>query len=276
MMMKISRKMKTPESLKFLVSGLILLFICQNLRAQITVFEKPAGKGKTWICARNENNIPYTIILHLKLKNMKTATAMPSHFIVPASNTGFELIELVAGKGKYSYQIQYETFKGITTGHHHNDKYVYGLPVKGKCKIIQGYYGKFSHIDKKAIDFGLPMGSDVIAAREGLVLEIKSDGKHSCLDPGCEKEGNFVKILHDDGSVASYYHLKHNGCLVKPGQKIAKGQVIAISGNNGYSSEPHLHFEVYTLLNKSKHYPEISFDNGSGNVINGASFKPKN
>ena len=67
---------------------------------------------------------------------------MPSHFIVPASNTGFELIELVAGKGKYSYQIQYETFKGITTGHHHNDKYVYGLPVKGKCKIIQGYYGK--------------------------------------------------------------------------------------------------------------------------------------
>lgn len=158
MMMKISRKMKTPESLKFLVSGLILLFICQNLRAQITVFEKPAGKGKTWICARNENNIPYTIILHLKLKNMKTATAMPSHFIVPASNTGFELIELVAGKGKYSYQIQYETFKGITTGHHHNDKYVYGLPVKGKCKIIQGYYGKFSHIDKKAIDFGLLHG----------------------------------------------------------------------------------------------------------------------
>lgn len=206
---------------------------------------------------------------------MKTASAMPSHFIVPALNTGYELIELVAGKGKYSYQIHFESFKGITTGHHHNDKYVYGLPVKGSYKIIQGYFGKFSHVDKKAIDFGLPLGSDVIAAREGLVLEIKSDGKHSCLDPGCEKEGNFVKILHDDGSVASYYHLKHNGCLVKPGQTIAKGQVIAKSGNTGYSSEPHLHFEVYTLLNKSKYYPEILFDNGSGSVINGAQFKPK-
>ncbi|MBL7723438.1 MAG: M23 family metallopeptidase [Chitinophagaceae bacterium] len=51
-------------------------------------------------------------------------------------------------------------------------------------------------------------------------------------------------IQHPDGSRAGYWHLQHNGALVKVGDTVTKGQVIALSGKTGYAMTPHLHFLV--------------------------------
>ncbi|EKS00485.1 peptidase, M23 domain protein, partial [Leptospira mayottensis 200901122] len=51
-------------------------------------------------------------------------------------------------------------------------------------------------------------------------------------------------ILHKDGSIAEYAHLKHKGISVQIGQIVQTGERIGFSGNTGFSSAPHLHFHV--------------------------------
>jgi murein DD-endopeptidase MepM/ murein hydrolase activator NlpD len=57
-------------------------------------------------------------------------------------------------------------------------------------------------------------------------------------------KANTVAIVHDDGTVAEYAHLSPGPDSVKPGQRVAAGELLGYSGNTGYSSGPHLHFIV--------------------------------
>jgi Peptidase family M23 len=106
----------------------------------------------------------------------------------------------------------------------------------------QGNWGVITHRkgDEFAYDFAMPIGSDVCAARAGLVIRIVdiNDGN------GFNKPGNYLTIRHDDGTFADYVHIKQGGSYVRVGQRVRRGQRIAASGNVGYSTAPHLHFEV--------------------------------
>jgi murein DD-endopeptidase MepM/ murein hydrolase activator NlpD len=55
---------------------------------------------------------------------------------------------------------------------------------------------------------------------------------------------NFIRLLHDDGTMSLYAHLKSDGVLVRPGQRVTAGQRIGLSGNTGFTTGPHLHFAV--------------------------------
>ena len=57
--------------------------------------------------------------------------------------------------------------------------------------------------------------------------------------------GNRIVLRHKNSEYTAYEHLKYRGSNVKAGQSVRKGQVIGWSGNTGYSSRPHLHFEVF-------------------------------
>jgi len=92
-----------------------------------------------------------------------------------------------------------------------------------------------------AVDFQMPVGSVVVAARPGVVVAIQEsfpDGNDEDL-----KE-NYVFVRHDDGTVARYFHLTQNGALVSEGDSVRQRQVIGRSGNSGQSGQPHLHFDV--------------------------------
>ncbi len=61
---------------------------------------------------------------------------------------------------------------------------------------------------------------------------------------GLHAPNNLISIEHDDGTLGWYLHLQKGGSLVRVGEKVAQGQMIARSGHVGRSLAPHLHFQV--------------------------------
>jgi murein DD-endopeptidase MepM/ murein hydrolase activator NlpD len=111
--------------------------------------------------------------------------------------------------------------------------------------VFQGYNGSFSHQNEKALDFTMPEGTEVVAAREGVVIKVLQDNTESCPREECKKFNNYVSVYHSDGTFGIYNHIKYMGSLVKVGDTVKKGDHIALSGNTGFTSGPHLHFVCY-------------------------------
>lgn len=128
------------------------------------------------------------------------------------------------------------------------DDVVYSMPVPENSgwQLGQGFHGGFSHSDEQnryAVDLVVIVGTPVLAARGGLVMQVESGFDAAGLNRRrYGTRANLVRILHDDGSMGVYAHLKENGVYVQVGDHIGIGQQIALSGNTGYSTGPHLHF----------------------------------
>lgn len=86
----------------------------------------------------------------------------------------------------------------------------------------------------------MPEGTPIVAARGGMVVRVENDQSGR----GDNPSGNFVRILHDDGTMGVYLHLMKGSVAVREGQRIDAGSRIARSGNTGNSTGPHLHFVV--------------------------------
>lgn len=84
------------------------------------------------------------------------------------------------------------------------------------------------------IDIRVPPGTEIRAARAGRVLFSGRDGDY----------GQLVVVDHGDGFSSLYSHNQQN--LVREGDEIAQGDVIALSGQSGNATGPHLHFEIRT------------------------------
>jgi len=95
-----------------------------------------------------------------------------------------------------------------------------------------------------AVDLALPEGTAVYAARDGTVIDTRYDAYQGAPSPALYDRANGISILHEDGTVAIYGHLRQNSVRVEPGQHVRRGEYIADSGNTGFSSGPHLHFGV--------------------------------
>ena len=126
--------------------------------------------------------------------------------------------------------------------------YVYGLPFdSSKSKLlVQGYFGKYSHRERAALDFKMKKGTKILAARDGIVTRVKEDGTKGGWNSKYRQHGNNIIIQHNDNSRSGYWHIQKDGALVNVGDTVRKGQVIALSGNTGYTAFPHLHFIVWT------------------------------
>jgi len=201
-----------------------------------------------------ENRNPFDITLELNINgnNIKTSRRLPYKRVYGPESTRLALQVFVADKSKsYSINTDYTWFMGDIYARH-NDSYIYRLPFRRgeSYKLGQGYNGDFSHSgsSKYALDFMMPTGTTVLAAREGVVIMTHSESNRGGPSRNYQEDANFIIIRHDDGTLGEYAHLMKNGVLVEPGQKVRKGEKIGFSGNTGFSSGPHLHFMVTKVM----------------------------
>lgn len=196
-----------------------------------------------------------TVSVDLELKNM--TASRPNHFVyrIDGLQHSFQKpVEVVRFSQKvdgepYRYDWKYHWMLGLPGGRH-DDNYVYALPYQKNehHTVSQSYFGSFSHRKgtpyEYAVDFVMPEGTVVCAAREGIVVGSYGDSTVGGNDKKYEFCGNVVSIKHSDGTYARYVHLQPHGNLVRLGQVVHKGDKIGLSGKTGFADRAHLHFCV--------------------------------
>jgi hypothetical protein len=251
----------------------ILCFILavQLLSAQSPVkvyFEK--DNGKVHIYADNPMFCPVSLKLKVDKTNMLCEGGCPEIAVVPQKVVKHKLLTLTPEDTQKStkFSYSYKWMLGNITKTEFDKNHVYYLPFeKGKeYPLSQGYNGAQSHRNENAIDFSMPEGSGITAARDGIVIKVVQHNWNSCAEERCKEFNNTVTVYHSDGTFADYAHIKQNGSLVKEGDAIKAGQLIAKSGNTGWSSGPHLHFMVYRYNENGIQSLETKFKTAGGGV----------
>lgn len=214
-----------------------------------------------------DNNLPVPVFVRLNfdtLQNCKADKHLPVEIVLPAKAKRVELVKLTAGKGKkhqftssYNYSIGNPINTKPDAGHLYLFPFVHG----SKFKVGQGFNGKTTHFGQNqyAIDFDMPEGTPVCAARDGIVAEIKQDSDVNGDKP---EYNNYLLVYHSDGTIGDYSHLKQSSVKVRVGDHVNAGDVLSFSGNTGFSSGPHLHFDVrIPLKNGTRQTIPIKFLN---------------
>jgi hypothetical protein len=124
---------------------------------------------------------------------------------------------------------------------------LYSLPYPPGEEFMVGLgYLEFpTHTNDYAVDWTMPEETPIMAARDGTVVEVVDSFTKSGLTEEFRNKANYIILRHDDNTYTLYVHLAKGGMKVKVGQKVKEGEQIALSGNTGYSSTPHLHFMAY-------------------------------
>lgn len=200
------------------------------------------------------NNKPYTITITLDVEP-QNLTSNQGNTITKTIDGGSSVLALSYQprlryrRTDYDYDFQWAVGRLDVV---HDDHYLYRLPYAkmGEPYVVQGFNGGYSHrgFAKYAVDFAMPNGTQIFAAREGTVVDVEYRNNRGGAARKYARYANFVVIEHSDGSTGEYYHLQQNGVFVRPGDKIKRGQLIGLSGSTGFTSLPHLHFAVYKAM----------------------------
>ncbi len=129
---------------------------------------------------------------------------------------------------------------------------LYRLPYpEGQAYVISQALGGINPThttpySRHAVDFRMPPGTPVLAARAGVVIGTEWRYEGGAEDEALLTRANMVRVRHADGSVATYAHLMPFEVSVEAGDVVAAGRQLGLSGATGFASGPHLHFAVTT------------------------------
>ena len=215
----------------------------EKLDTQVKLETRKHDAGET-LLVRNDLFAPVDI--ELKLENVENAVGAPTkpiRWVLPPRSQ-IRLATLAPRDASKPLKYTPKLRHALGDPRLIPKPYKYPLPWRGgPFRLTQGANGQYSHFTPKgryAVDIAMPEGTPIVAARGGMVVKIENEQSGRGNNPA----GNFVRILHDDGTMGVYLHLMKGSVAVREGQRVETGTRIARSGNTGNSTGPHLHFVV--------------------------------
>ncbi|WP_434457228.1 peptidoglycan DD-metalloendopeptidase family protein [Stutzerimonas urumqiensis] len=211
--------------------------------AQVKLETRKHAGGETLVL-RNDLYAPVDVELALEnVQNAVGAPAKPIRWVLPPRSQ-MRLATLAPRDATQPIRYKPRLRYALGDPRLQPSLYRYPLPWRGgPFRLTQGANGKYSHFTPKgryALDIAMPEGTPIVAARGGVVVKIENDQTGR----GDNPSGNFVRVLHDDGTMGVYLHLMRGSVGVREGQRVETGSLLARSGNTGNSTGPHLHFVV--------------------------------
>lgn len=215
----------------------------EHLEKAVRVERRRLGRGEAiWIV----NDLYAPVEVELQLDHVRNASHVPPkpirQLLPPRSRTSMLSLQ----PANPAHSLRYETRLGFALGDPRAKPAQDSFPLPwrgGPFSVSQGANGGYSHFTPKsryAIDIAMPVGTPIVASRAGVVVKTENHQSGRGRDPA----GNFVRILHADGTMAVYLHLSRGSVRVKEGQRVVQGTPLGLSGNTGNSTGPHLHFVV--------------------------------
>lgn len=209
--------------------------------------------------ARSRYAVPMMISWSItNLDNLEPTTAASGVALLPAAPTPLGMGKAIVLAELHQPDLSRRYRRNLTFRARFGDPrvvpkpYDYALPYPHGLtfSVLQGFHGAFSHkgSNEFAVDFDCPVATPVLATREGTIVAANAEAQTSGTTPDYldYRRTNFVIVMHDDGTLGEYMHLAPSSVGVKPGERVARRQILALSGNTGFSSTPHLHFQVMT------------------------------
>lgn len=127
------------------------------------------------------------------------------------------------------------------------------FPKNKTYTVIQGNNTSFTHNtdwSRYALDFDLKTNDTICSSTSGYVVGLVDKYKFSGKGKEWQPFANYLTIYEPvSGVFCQYVHYAQNGSLVKIGDRVERGQKIALSGNTGQSTEEHLHFSCLVPVN---------------------------
>jgi murein DD-endopeptidase MepM/ murein hydrolase activator NlpD len=245
-------------TLRLVVASMLLLAGCAtatsrpdqgrrgNCAWQVCLRQENTPSGRLF---RVDNGEPVPVTVGLTFRSLQNLRPPPGdtvrRIVAPYSSTFITLPAIEPGR-----PVQADIAVSIDLGSSETQPdadFEYAVPFGGSSRrpLIQGFEGEGTHLGsmRYSLDFGMPTGTPVLAAREGVVLYLQDGFTQGGVDPRLLERANLVVVAHRDGTMASYGHLAR-GLAVAVGDTVQEGQLLGLSGRTGFAGQPHLHFHV--------------------------------
>lgn len=219
-----------------------------NKHIAVDVNAPSFGANKISVGITNNDSFPHVVYVEFfndNFKNPKISNVLTT--VNPKKTVRLEAVKISGTP--FGSNLLFKIFDTIGTLESKNRNYELLIPFSSSagfkiCQSANGPLTSHSSTRKNAIDFCADENTPILAAKSGVVVEVIQEYTQGGRNIALLGKENKVRVLHDDGLVAVYAHIAHNSSAVRVGERVEPGQNIAKVGNVGYSSGPHLHFEL--------------------------------
>lgn len=195
-------------------------------------------KGRTAydIVAANKGNAPVSVAIHLNTsasQNVASDKSLPYAAVVPP-HSDRTLLQFSAKNRKQGFNFSYNTSWSIgdyTATHNCPEQYLVPFGEKVRALASVPTTPNDSPFTRYAVVFSVPKKTPVFAARKGVVVQISPNGK--------------VDILHDDATIATYFHLERINEYVAVGRAVTTDDIIGIAGTGGTNTDAFIQLTVW-------------------------------